>query len=215
MGAAGPSMTSRPPVFVFPSTGRRISSPPKAPRVEAASPPPLTELLERHRPRVTAALRARISSRLRSHVDAEDLWQETALQALDGAGFEWRGEAAFQRWLMTLGARALSAVARRVLGRDVDRPEVGELDSVAEALVRQSTGPATAAERRDEVLRVMGAIRELPEAQREVLCFDLVHLMTYDEMAAATGRTKAALAQAHLRALRSVRTALAPPARPA
>lgn len=176
-----------------------------------AAPPPLSELLERHRPRVTEALRARISSRLRPHVDGEDLWQETVLQALRATDFEWRGDAAFRRWLMTLGARALSAVARRVLGRDVDRPDVGELGSVAEAVVRTRTGPATAAERRDEVLRVMKAIEELPEAQREVLCFDLVQLMTYDEMAAATGRTKAALAQAHLRALRSVRAALAPP----
>jgi RNA polymerase sigma factor (sigma-70 family) len=179
--------------------------------LETSPPLPLNELLERHRPRITAALRARISSRLRPHVDAEDLWQETALQALDGATFEWRGDAAFQRWLLTLGARALSAVARRVLGRDFDRPDVGELDSVAEAIVRESTGPATSAERRDEVLRVMGAIKVLPEVQREVLCFDLVQMMTYDEMAAATGRTKAALAQAHLRALRAVRTVLGNP----
>ncbi len=179
--------------------------------METTCPFPLEVLLERHRPRVTAALRARISSRLRSHVDAEDLWQETALQVLGGATFEWRGEPAFQRWLLTLGARALSAVARRVLGRDVDRPEVGELDSVAEAVIRESTGPATSAERRDEVLRVMAAIRDLPETQREVLCFDLVQLMSYDEMAAATGRSKSALAQAHLRALRTVRSALSVP----
>jgi RNA polymerase sigma-70 factor (ECF subfamily) len=139
------------------------------------------------------------------------VWQEACAEALRAQeGFRGGTDAEFARWTTVIAVRALTAAARRALGRDFDRPESVDPDELASALARTSTGPATAAERRDAAARARAAIDALPETQRDVLALTLLRGCTHAEAAAALGRTEEAVRKAHLRALRALRARLGP-----
>ncbi len=179
-------------------------------RAGAAPSDEFLRQLEAARLRICVAIRARIPAQLRSVIDADDVWQETTLAAMNSAAsFQWQGDLAFLRWVMTIAKRTLTAISRHHLGRDLDRPHQVPIEDLAEIIYRTSTGPATAAQRKDDIERVLRAVRRLPPVQRDVLTLDLVHLMTYEEMAAALDKSKAAVMQAHLRAVQAVRADLA------
>lgn len=181
----------------------------EAPTSQTLTPEQLSARIEAARPRIVLALRARLSPRLRRVVDAEDLWQETVLEAMGAVdSFRWQGEAAFVRWIMTVAARSLTRASRRHLGRDFDRPDAVSLDSLAMVIAQTSTGPATRAQRRDEADRILVALEKLPEGQRQILTLDLVHLMNHREMAELLEKKVDAVRKTHFRALQSLRKIL-------
>ncbi len=139
-------------------------------------PQALTRLLSEHSETLRAAIEPKIPDRLRSVLSAEDVLQQTFLDAfLDMRNFIPSDESSFFRWLRKLAEnnlieaiRALDAEkrggrARRVATLGVD-PCTSILDRLVPVLTR--TSPPHAAALREASLAVREAIARLPEAYR-------------------------------------------------
>ncbi len=122
-----------------------------------AGPPPLGELLERHRGRVVGVVRALAGGLLRYETE-EDLVQGILLRALEHGGeLEWRGDAPFLAWLRRIGESFLSdrrshwGALKRRSGRVLRFAYAGETrdpGAVPEPAA-DATGPSTFAARRE------------------------------------------------------------------
>jgi RNA polymerase sigma-70 factor (ECF subfamily) len=89
-------------------------------------------------------------------------------------------------WLFTVSRNAAFDVRRK-------ERKMESIEAVAVPPSSNELGPATTAERNDEVSRVMRAIAGLPESQREVLQLRFQHGLTYKELGTVTGRSASAV----------------------
>ncbi len=127
---------------------------------------------------------------------AADAFQETFMRLVDGAvGYEPRGR--FPSWIFTIARR----VCIDILRTDKKQWHVGDAGDVP-----ATSGPAAAdLELRDELERHLS---RLPPQQREVLLLHRYHGFAYEEVAALTGSTVAAVKQKAYRALKTLRAAV-------
>ncbi len=137
----------------------------------------LTDLLEHVGPEIRRKLASEIPSRWRSVLSAEDLMQETYIDAfLDVHAFQPRGEGSFAAWLMTLAKRNLLD-ALRMLEADKRRPHNGhvgpggrcDFDHLEEQLAWTRTTPSRYAARTESRVLLERAIEQLPPAYRKVV----------------------------------------------
>jgi RNA polymerase sigma-70 factor (ECF subfamily) len=154
----------------------------------------------------------------RSKLDASDIVQQTLLQAHENRDqFRGRTEAELIGWLRAILTNTLTAAARRFAteARDLGR-ERSLQDSVAESSARienwlaaEQSSPSTKVVRVESLVRLAGALAELPGDQREVI--ELHHLKGWPvaEVAAAVGRTKPAVMGLLFRGLKKLRALLA------
>ncbi len=125
---------------------------------------------------------------------AADAFQETFMRLVDGAvGYEPRGR--FPSWIFTIARR----VCLDILRADKKQPSLGDAGDIPAI-----SGPAADIERRDELERYLS---RLPPEQREVLLLHRYHGFAYEEVAAMTGSTEAAVKQKAYRALKTLRAA--------
>jgi RNA polymerase sigma-70 factor (ECF subfamily) len=133
--------------------------------------------------------------------DAEDAVQEALLRAYRHLG-GYREQERFAAWLARIlvnQCRTARARARRPVPADVEW-----------ALAERATAhPADAAAQREELAR---ALDRLPGDQREAVVLRYADELTYDEMAAATGATVAALKMRVRRGCDRLRALLTAPA---
>ncbi len=126
---------------------------------------------------------------------AADAFQETFMRLVDGAvGYEPRGR--FPSWIFTIARR----VCLDILRADKKQRSVGDAGDIPAI----SGPPAADIERRDELERYLS---RLPPQQREVLLLHQYHGFAYEEVAAMTGSTVAAVKQKAYRALKTLRAA--------
>ena len=129
------------------------------------------ELHRRYAPMIHGILLSRVAAR-----DAADLAQDVFVQALAKLK-TLRDPRRFSSWLAMIARNASTDHHRK-------KKVTTELDDE-----RVAAGDGRGAERRVRALRVLGVIRELPVAYREVLIMRLVEGMTGPEIAERTGLT--------------------------
>lgn len=135
----------------------------------------LNELYVRYGPMLLAFLNARVENLTL----AEELVQDVMLAAWEHAArFEARSKV--KTWLLVIARnRAINTYRKRRLPV-IDISDVFHLRS-------EDTGPTEAIEKHEQAEQVREAIRQLPEAQREVLTLVFYHQLTGPEVAEVLG----------------------------
>lgn len=155
----------------------------------------LDELLTRHLNSLQGYLRLRCGGALREYESCSDFAQSVCREVLsDLACFEYRGEAAFRRWLFEAAERKLKDRARYWgrAKRDGMRVELTTSDaSNSDVLSCYASfcSPSQGAIMRDELARIERAFDRLTEAQREVIVLSRIVGMPTNEIAEHTGQT--------------------------
>lgn len=179
----------------------------------------LAELLRAYEPRLLRQVALRLDPSLRRRLDPADVVQEASVEALRRFP-EWcrQRELSFHLWLRLITAQALAQAHRRHLGahmRDARREERAPLASqsfsaadAADALVASMTSPTLAARRAELRARVLGALEELEELDREIVLLRHYEGLSNEEAAAELSITPAAASKRFVRALVRLRPAL-------
>lgn len=177
---------------------------------EAAS-----ELFRRHGPKVRERLEHEISSRYRSVLTAEDVMQETYIDALLGmGGFVPQGDGSFESWLTTIAKNNLRSAIQSLdadkRGGDRKRvvPTHPEESVVAlyELLGATSNTPSRQAATTEAQTVLQKAIAQLPEDHQKVVRLYDLERRSIEEVAAALGRRSGAVFMLRARAHRALRT---------
>ena len=185
----------------------------------AGDPQALSELFQAHHAALERMVELRLDPRLRTRVDPGDVVQEAWLEVV--ARFrEWSagGSVPFRVWLRLTTLQSLVQTQRRHLSagmRDVGR-EVREVDArpsisavcLADVFVASTTSPSQAAQRVEVRHRVLAAMEELDELDREVILLRQFENLTNAEIAAELGIEPAAASKRFARALVRLKPAL-------
>jgi RNA polymerase sigma-70 factor (ECF subfamily) len=178
----------------------------------------LGRLLELYRRYLSLLARVQIGQRLQGKVDAEDLVQETFLEAHQNfPRFQGTTEGQFVRWLRQILATRLADQLRRYLGtqgRDLrlereiedafDRSSV----MLGGGLVAAQSSPSQQASKRENAVLLAEALSQLPEDYREVLVLRHLEELTFPEVARRMGRTLDSVEKLWMRGLARLRQQL-------
>ena len=149
-------------------------------------------------------------ARVGDETEAEDLTEDIFLRVLGGIeGFEWRAgdrgqHVPFGAWLFRIARNEVASFRRRA----ASRPAAGELP---EELRDGARGPQELAEARLTIEEVFRAVRELPEAQREVILLRFASGLSVAETAAALGKNQPNVKVLQHKGVQRLRLLLAPP----
>jgi RNA polymerase sigma-70 factor (ECF subfamily) len=176
---------------------RRSSAPPSpAPAderllIEAAKvdPAKFGELYETH----FSGIYAFIVTRVRNRATAEDLTSDVFGKALEHLpGYEYRGTP-FSAWLLRIAVNIVIDHAKHS-GREITPPD-------------DPPEPPTQTELRfvEDFDRLLQFVRQLPEAQRQVIRQRFIEQRSIREIAQTLGKTDGAIKQLQLRALEQLR----------
>lgn len=151
----------------------------------------------------------RIDPRLKGRVDASDIVQNAALEAVRRFD-EYDRAMPLSTWIRLITRQEIAHAHRVHLGtkaRDV-RMEAGlpsasgvSIGGVADFFAASDPGPHTAAAAEETKGRVEAALAELGDIDREVLVLRHFEKLTNAEVAAELGMTEAAAGKRYLRAL--------------
>lgn len=173
--------------------------------------------LERFRDYLCLLARAQVDGRLREKFDPSDLVQQTLLEAYQKRE-QFRGGTDAERaaWLRQMLAHNL-ADAVRALGRAkrdaaLERSlEAGMADSSARLqdwLAAEQSSPSEHVSKGEELLRLVEALKQLPEPQREAVVLHHLQGHTLAELASRLGRSEPAVAGLLHRGLKKLRELL-------
>ena len=178
--------------------------------------------LDRYRDFLLLLARAQLPDWVRGELDASDLVQQTLLVAhRDRDQFRGTSGAELAGWLRTiLGHRLSNAV--RDLRRD--KRDVGRVRSLEQSLAESSArledwlaqsslSPAERADRTEQLLRLAAVLVRLPDAQRRAVELRYLQGLSVKAVAAAMGRTPAAVGGLLHRALVELQALMTDPSR--
>ena len=179
----------------------------------------LSELFAAHTPRLVRMVELRLDARLRQRLDAADVVQEAWLEVARRFT-EWSARATppFAVWLRLTTGQALAQAQRRHMGthlRDAQREAPREsrswisARSAADAFVASATSPSQGAYREELRARVLAALGELDELDREVVVLRHFEGLSNEDAALELGIEPAAASKRFVRALLRLRPALA------
>ena len=167
-------------------------------RARQGDPKAFEALAADHREGLLSFIRTRLGRQLRARAEAEDILQETHLQAFDSIDrFEWRGERSFFKWTATIAEYVI-----RGLGR------TSNADNVALDLDPTDSGPSPsrAARREERFDRLETALESLPEDHRTVIRLARLEGLSTAEVARRMNRSPGAVRHLLLRGLENLRT---------
>lgn len=177
--------------------------------------------LERYREYLRQLVGAQIGSRLQGKLDASDLVQQTMLKAHERRR-QFRGttEAELASWLRRILARSLADAVRQFTGgarnarleRSLEAALDGSSARLEACLAADRSSPPQVAQRNENLVRLAGALAQLPDDQRRAVELHHLQALPLDEVARRMGRGKRAIAGLLFRALRRVRASLEEPA---
>ena len=174
----------------------------------------LSQLLLLHYDGLLRRLSGRIPVELQGLLRPEDLLHQTLVRAAQSIGsFEARHAGAFRGWLDTIADNLLKdAAKRRRRERRAADPRPGErapdessMAAMVERIAKDSSTPVGQAQRRESLRRMQAALAALPAEQRDVVERYYLQGQTYEQIAAATGRTKDAVRGIGFRARKNLR----------
>jgi RNA polymerase sigma-70 factor (ECF subfamily) len=176
------------------------------------------QLLEAYRSYLTLLARMELGRRLQGKVDPSDLVQEAFLEAhRDFAHFQGQTEGELRAWLRRVLATSIADQLRRYHGtqrRDprLERQLGAALYASSEALERglegRGSSPSARAERREESLRLAGALEQLPAEYRDVLTLRHFRGLTFAEIGRRLGKSLDGVKNVWLRGLARLRRLL-------
>lgn len=149
----------------------------------------LNDLLARHRGRLLAFLRSEMSIALSRRLSADDVLQETLLEAARKIdAFEPRGPHGFYRWLVAIARFKVAEAerAQRALKRSRE-------EALEEEPPGAGTSPSGRAARSERGERIREAIAALPEDQARAIRLRYLEGSTVAETAAKMGRSEPAV----------------------
>lgn len=165
-------------------------------------------LVARHLPGLEAYVRRRAGRLVTARESASDLVQSACREVFAHLDrFRYDGEEGFRRWLYATALRKMRdrqrryGARKREVGREVrlQRPEDSRSSGLRyDELIESCAGPSTVAARSEQVARVNGALRRLPERDRRVIEMAYAESLSRAEMARRLGVT-----ESHLRVLLS------------
>jgi RNA polymerase sigma-70 factor (ECF subfamily) len=174
-------------------------------RVDQGDRQALEQLLSRGRPGLRDFVDYHLDPRLRKRLDPSDVVQEVQLEvARRIEDFLHRRPMPFHLWLRKtayerlLNLRRDNQRARRALDREVRLPERSSLLLVRPLL---HNSPSREAEAREFAERIIRAVAELPERDREILTMRHAEDLSYEEIGCLLEITPAAARQRYGRAL--------------
>ncbi len=149
-------------------------------------------------PAMLVAIRAMMGRVLRERLDADDVWQETLLHAFrDRARCEWRGLAAFRRWLLEIAHHRIHDLAdqtnaqKRGAGRELrfaDRDLAsGSQGDEHYAGPCAHTTPGRAAADRETADHLEQALAAVPDEWRDVVRLRLFEDLSLEQIAGRLG----------------------------
>lgn len=168
-------------------------------RARAGDGDALGRLLEMYRNYLGLLARVQIGRRLQKKVDAEDLIQDTFLDAHRHFGrFRGTSEAELVSWLRQILAGNLANLLRRYYGtqrRDIrlEQELADDLDQSSRALnpalVAPHSSPSQRASRREQAVLLADVLKGLPDAYREVIILSHLEGLKFPDVAQRMGRT--------------------------
>jgi RNA polymerase sigma-70 factor, ECF subfamily len=179
--------------------------------------PSVGTTLARYHAYLEALAAIQVSPRLRSKFGASDIIQETLKEALEGYDrLQAMGEAERRLYLRKMLLNNLRDQIDRFTaqGRDVsrERPLVEEAEAssvrVGQWLAREESPPLERMERHERAERLLEALAELPERERQAVVLQRFHGWKLQEIAAELGCTVGAVAGLQARGLRRLRDLL-------
>jgi RNA polymerase sigma-70 factor (ECF subfamily) len=163
--------------------------------------------------------RVHLDPRLRGKLDPSDVVQQTLLRAYAA----WPTLKEPERpvlfaWLRRILARTLADVVKHYdrdkRAVDLERSPEADLNRSASGmagwLAANQTSPSQAAQRNEELLRLVDALTALPEPQREVVVLKHLRDWTLQRIAEHLGRAVPSVASLHRRGLEQLRRRQAP-----
>lgn len=187
-------------------------------RARAGDARALSEVFELHQPRLVRMVELRLDAALRRRLDPTDVVQEAWLEVMRRFE-EWCAQDALPLtvWLRLTTAQALAQAQRRHLGahmRDAQRELAATSRAsisaicVADAFLASQTSPTQAARREELRTRVLAALEDLDELDREIVALRHFEGLSNDEAALELAITPAAASKRFVRALVRLRPAL-------
>jgi RNA polymerase sigma-70 factor (ECF subfamily) len=143
-------------------------------------------------------IQARISSRIRSRLDADDVLHDAFLRAMGALGlFTAKSEGSFYAWIYTISKNLMIDQSKRrsvdaqhlVAGSQADGPRVSQLegrDGRAQSLLQRQD-------------RIEALLRRLPEKEAELVRLHRLKGLTFEQIAEAQGKTAGAVQRAFSR----------------
>ncbi len=182
----------------------------------------LGRLLELYRRYLGLLARVQIGQRLQGKVDAEDLVQETFLEAhRNFPRFRGTNEGQLVAWLRQILAMKLAELFRRYLGTQGRDPRLErEIEDAFDrssvlldrGLVAPQSSPSQQASRREQAVLLADALDQLPEFYREVIVLRHLEGLTFPEVAKRMGRTLDSVEKLWMRGLVQLRQLMGAPA---
>jgi len=160
----------------------------------------LDELFARHRGRLVALATCRMEARLAASVSADDIAQETCLEAARKIEtFEPRGPESFYRWLAGIARFKISEAARaqRAMKRAAPTP----LDAEPAG---DGTSPSGRAIRAENAARLRAALGAIPDDQAEAVRLRWLEGRSVAEAAGLLGKSEPAVKALVARGLASL-----------
>jgi len=160
--------------------------------------PPIEDLLERHLPSLRAYMRRNLDAGLADRESTSDLVQSVCREVLQSRGkFQFRGDAAFQRWLLQVALHKLMDRRRFWRARKREGLKVeGQPDSLSwsqDELGRLAVAlgsPSAEVMLREDLQRLEGALEQLSEFDREVIRLVRLQGLSHAEFAGRMGCTE-------------------------
>ena len=162
-------------------------------------PRAIGQLLARIHPLVLRYCRARVGSRERTLVSAEDIAQEVCLAVVSALGRYHYEPGSFLAFVYGIAAHKVADARRRaVRSRAEVVPELPDTPALED-------GPEQRAMTGEMIDRIAHLLRKLPDRQREILVLRVAVGLSAEETAVAVGSTAGAVRVAQHRALARMR----------
>ena len=149
-------------------------------------------VLERYRDRLLSVIWLRMGPELRARMDPEDVLQEVAIEAINS----WHsladpGNAG--AWLVVLARRKVARILRDQIGVAARSPGRERKMQTDLPVADRRSGPVTAADRKDRLLQLEGALGRLSDDHREVILLSRIEGLSAKEVGERMGRTENAV----------------------
>ncbi|PQO44231.1 sigma-70 family RNA polymerase sigma factor [Blastopirellula marina] len=181
----------------------------------------LAKFIEARKPQLMAYIHRRLGPALKSKVEAEDIFQDSSVEAVRAITPEFPGDKDPFSWLCQIAERKIVDAHRHHFGaqkrdagreRSLDGRPAGGGDGevgLVNLLVKSMTTPSKAFSRNARELRLQAALADLREDQREVIRLKYVEGWASKDIANQIGKTDAAVRVMLTRTLKQLQAVLA------
>ena len=182
---------------------------------ERSEPPKLARSLESCREYLRLVARLQFDARLQGKLDPSDIVQQTLAKAQEHLDeFRGPGEGEMLAWLRRILVNTLLNEVRKfhkeiALVRSLEAAVEASSARLEEWLSASQSSPVEQAAREEQLVRLAGALAQLPEDQRWAVELHHLHNQSVVEAAKTMGRSEASVAGLLRRALAKLRVLLA------